>query len=321
MSDIHRRSLRDVIERQFDVLDANGNIPFLHAMEGEPFRLSHSAGMDQVWFPSTLDPHEPKEVLEGLLTSVETSTEAKAWFVITATSSLRNMFVPFLVDVLLLARELEMPHAFDLVLDDCRELWKGKRGRLGMEQQRGLMGELYVLHHLLSHQSRATLSWEGPLRALHDFSSSKGHLEIKTTTTQPPSVRISQVGQVAPLEGDSFLELIVVLLEPNGPTSLPSLVEACRSSIQDIDAQDHFENVLRKSGYRDEHAGFYHTKYTVIDVKKHRITKSSPVLKASVLSKVPATVRDITYTLDVFAMDTTSVQDLDWRMYAEILSR
>ena len=113
--------------------------------------------------------------------------------------------------VILLEQEIGLPAAFDLTLEDWQELWRGKRGRLGPEEQRGLLGEIIVLSSLIQHNKSSIHSWVGPLRELHDFAGRKAHLEIKTTARQPPSVFISEVGQVAPFQGEDELHLILVL--------------------------------------------------------------------------------------------------------------
>ena len=288
MSNGRWRAWRDVVERQFDILDASKNPLFLPAIENEPFMLSSDSTFDRVWIPCELELRPIHYSMEGLGTAVETENGA-TWFVIEASSSLRSSFIPFLIDVLTVSREVDMPIAFDLVLEEWRELWKGKNGKLGLQQQRGLLGELLVLYRLLEHEPGAIMAWCGPLRELHDFSSPKGHLEVKTTLRQPPSVRISQIGQVAPLAGEVFLELIVVLLQQNGEHTLPKAVDACRELLHNRQHIEQFERVLRKSGYREEHNRFYSTTYAVSDVLRHTITAESPVLKPSVLRLLPGT--------------------------------
>ena len=140
-----------------------------------------------------------------------------------------------------------------------------------------------------------------PLDKVHDFEGSGLHIEVKETMMQPPSVYISMI-QVAPFEGDKELQLIVVGLERGDEISLRKAVSNSRKIFSDSAHSVRLEHVLRRAGYRDEHASYYSRKYTITFVRSHRITEDSPVLNPSVLGDIPSTVSNIRYNLEVHAM-------------------
>ena len=315
---VERKQLRQQLERQYEILDANPTLSHLPAVEGGVIRLSTASSLDKVALPCDLPETTENEVLEGLTIQIE-EAEGRMWFVIESPSQLREIFQPFVAEVILLEREIGLPAAFDLTLEDWQELWRGKRGRLGPEEQRGLLGEIIVLSSLIQHNKNSIHSWVGPLRELHDFVGRKAHLEIKTTARQPPSVFISEVGQVAPFQGEDELHLILVLLEHGDDLTLPEAVMHIRNQLDQHDHVAHFERVLRRAGYRDEHAQYYRRSYSVGSVEKHQITESSPVLKPTTLGDLPATVRNITYTLDVYGMEFSEITENEWTAFAELL--
>jgi hypothetical protein len=307
------------IQRQFELLEHYGDGRHVPALEGREIKLMTEKSSDFVLIPCDLEKNEKKELLEGL--SVEViGFEADTHFVIHMDSSSREIFVPFIADVLIRLSELGLPKAFDETLEDWRELWAGKSGRLSLHQQRGLLGELIVLQKLLGHSLEAIQAWRGPLRELHDFISDTLHLEVKTTNRQPPSVRISHISQVAPFHGGARLALLVLGLEKGDDLSLPGIIENIRKKLENSPHVPYLEKVLRRAGYRDEHEANYPSSFSVSFEEVHWVTESSPVMDPQKLGEIPGTVRDISYTLDVFAMDMETIKEGHWSEFASSLA-
>jgi len=315
------RDLVGQISRQFEVLSHNSDGQYVHALEGSDVKLMIEGKQDIVKFPCDLDPSEPLNPIDGLTVQIQKEGE-QSEFVISVESSKREIFVPFIADMIRQFETLGLPTAFDETLEDWRKLWAGKRGRLNRSQQKGLLGELHVLSQLIQHDPDSCRSWIGPLRekALHDYVSDLLHLEIKTTTLQPPSVQISNVSQVAPFGGNAKLALIVIGIESGEDIALPNLINELRIVLGDGPNLAHFEKVLRRSGYREEHDQYYRNTYSIAFEEIHWITEYSPVLDSKILSDIPATVRDIKYTLDVFAMDMKVLTEKDWSQFASQLN-
>jgi len=94
------------------------------------------------------------------------------------------------------------------------------------------------------------------------------------------------------------------------------LVQKLRMTIHSQTNILHFEKVLRRSGYRDDDKQYYHTNYAVNFIESHWITNKSPVFDPAKLGEIPITVRNITYTLDVFAMKMKTVTPNEWKEFS-----
>jgi hypothetical protein len=310
------RNLVGQIHRQFELLVNIEDGSTLPAIENSSVLLMVKGQVDIVMIECELEVVEQEELLDGLSVEVCKINEC-GQFIIRMDTSYREIFVPFIAEVCSNLSALGMPAAFYETMEDWRELWIGKQGRLSSDQERGLIGELLVVRSLLTNQNETVVqSWVGPLRKLHDFMSDKLHLEVKTTGKQPPTVKISQIAQVAPLHGEAQLALIVVGLTPGDELSLAKLVEELRMSIHGATSLLHFEKTLRRSGYRDEDEQHYRTMYTVSFIESHWITNESPVFDPAKLGNIPSTVRNISYTLDVFAMNMQTINADDWREFS-----
>ena len=317
--ELSRREIVGQLQRQFDLLGHYGDGTYVPAIEGQNVKLITEEAQDLVLIPCPGETQESYEPLEGLTVGT-LIYQGEIHFKIQMDSSYREIFLPFIADILVSIPSSGVISEFNSTLEDWRELWAGKRGKLTLHQQRGLLGELIVLDHLLAFKLEAVCSWVGPLRELHDFTSDSIHIEVKTTNRQPPSVRISDISQVAPFMGDARLALIVVGLDRGEDFSLPSKINSIREKLEGSANLSHFEKVLRRAGYRDEHETAYTYEYSASFKEVHWIKDTSPVLDPQKLGEIPSTVRDIRYTLDVFAMATEEVLDESWSEFANLLA-
>lgn len=317
--ELSRREIVGQIQRQFDLLGHYGDGRHVPALEGQNIKLITEEAQDLVLIPCPGEKQESNEPLEGLTVGT-LIYGGEIHFKIQMDSSYREIFLPFIADILVSIPGAGVISEFNSTLEDWRELWAGKRGKLTLHQQRGLLGELIVLDYLLEFNLEAVDSWGGPLRELHDFTSDSIHVEVKTTNRQPPTVRISDISQVAPFRGDARLALIVVGLERGEDLSLPSKINSIRAKLGGSANLSHFEKVLRRAGYRDEHETAYTHEYSPSFEELHWIKDTSPVLDPQKLGEIPSTVRDISYTLDIFAMQTEEILDESWREFANLLA-
>ena len=317
--ELSRKEIVGQIQRQFDLLGHYGDGTYVPALEGQNVKLITEEAQDLVLIPCPGETQESYEPLEGLTVGT-LIYEGEIHFKIQMDSSYREIFLPFIADILVSIPGSGVISEFNSTLEDWRELWAGKRGKLTLHQQRGLIGELIVLDHLLAFKLEAVGSWGGPLRELHDFTSDSIHIEVKTTNRQPPSVRISDISQVAPFMGDARLALIIVGLDRGEDFSLPSKINSIREKLVGSSNLSHFEKVLRRAGYRDEHETAYTYQYSNSFKELHWINDTSPLLDPQKLGDITSTVRDISYTLDVFAMPTEEILDESWSEFANLLA-
>jgi hypothetical protein len=264
-----------------------------------------------------------QERLDGLFIMITNdllkSNMNKDFLVIKTQSSRREVFVPFISE--LICKDLSNPiDALEETLKEWRDFWSGKRARLSKHEQIGLIGELLTLSKLIANSGPNIVEkWGGPLDWLHDFESDKLDLEIKTTTTQPDSVYISRISQVAPMLGDKRLQLVIIGLEEGEEINLPRMVEIIRMNLVNSRRISDFEKVLSRSGYRDSEKHHYMHNYGLTYIKCHEITNDSPVLKPSLLGDIPNTVADIKYNLLTHAMDMTDVSDKVWSEFSSLM--
>lgn len=311
----------ELIQRQLSISEKHSDKRLLPIVENLELRIFSEEGYDFFLIPIESEESEEQERLEGLFISIVdnvlVSNPDKLFLKIKTTSNRREIFTPFIAE--LSCKDLSQPvNALEETLMEWKEFWSGRRGRLSKYEQRGLLGELIVLNELMKCIGYDVVDkWGGPLDWLHDFQSEKIHLEIKTTTKQPASVYISKISQVAPMDGDNELQLIVVGLEEGKDISLPKMVSIIRKNLKESNKLSYFDKVIMRSGYRDRDALFYRREYSISYVKSHIITDGSPVLNPKVLGDIPNTVNDIKYILQIHAMEMEDIGSEKWSMIAD----
>ena len=313
----------ELIQRQLSISENHSEKRLLPIIENLQPRVFSENGYDFFLIPILTEIKDEQERLEGLFISITNNIlgndPEKTFLQIKTTSSRREIFTPFIAE--LISKDLSEPiNALEETLKEWRDFWSGKRGQLSKFEQRGLLGELIVLNALIECVGTGIIEkWGGPLDWLHDFESEKLHLEVKTTSKQPASVYISKISQVAPMEGDTELQLIVVGLEEGDEISLPKMISSMRNTLSGSEKMSKLEKILSHSGYRDTDALFYQKEYGVSFVKSHKITKDSPVLNPKILGDIPSTVTNIRYILQVHAMEMEDIDSKKWSKLAEKL--
>ena len=139
-----------------------------------------------------------------------------------------------------------------------RLLRAGRAGRLGDEEQKGLVGELVVVErHLMPVLGAldAVRCWTGPLGTPQDFEISRVHVEAKAQGASAPRVTISSEHQLQSGDDDTlFLHVTEVVTAAEGTAGAFTLTEMAnrlRSVIgeQDMVAVDLFEERLGAVGF------------------------------------------------------------------------
>ncbi len=99
--------------------------------------------------------------------------------------------------------------------------------KLGSDDLAALLGELIVLQRLVQQPSDALALWTGPKHLPHDFTSSAGDIEVKTTRSRERSViTIHGLTQLTPVEGRPlYLAFIRLFEDPAGMISVPDVID------------------------------------------------------------------------------------------------
>jgi len=220
-------------------------------------------------------------------------------------SAHRDLFYQLCLDI-----TLSVAHARterEVVLLALAQTWRwhhflrgGVDGRLGPEEQKGLVGELLVLErHVMPHLkcADAITSWKGPLGAPKDFEIGQLCIEVKARRgAAAPHVTISSEHQLDDA-GVADLYLWVVDLDrapadAAGSFTLSEVAARLRSFVELTDPAclADFEGLLAASGFRwsDLYDDFH---WLEGDHRAYRVHKNFPRVRGSTLLSGVASVR------------------------------
>lgn len=135
----------------------------------------------------------------------------------------------------------------------------GRSGRLGPEEQRGLVGELGLLRDLIDRigASSAIAAWRGPAGAPKDFELPGLFIEVKARRgAARPFVQISSEDQLADVTGARLLLRVVEVdraVEPDGMTLTDHVADLDRR-FRDAGPAAHalWEDAITAAGYSEE---------------------------------------------------------------------
>jgi hypothetical protein len=132
----------------------------------------------------------------------------------------------------------------------------GRPGQLSLEEQRGLLGELRFLAHLIDLVGpRAAIeAWKGPLGSSKDFELDGCLVEVKARRgAAKPYVQISSEDQLADVNGCRIFLVVGSVdgvVKPNGKTLTDHVTELDRIfSVADPDACLLWEEAIAASGF------------------------------------------------------------------------
>ena len=199
-------------------------------------------------------------------------------------------------------------------------LKRGRDGRLSIEEQKGLIGEILFLERVLfpAIGIYASLNcWNGPFDAAQDFLVGAVAVEMKVSRhVDGPVVSISSEFQ---LDGANLLGLFlgVIDLVPPGEedadgNSLTEVIERVTASVraEGGGAIDLLETRLLAAGYRPTDQ--YSERWRAGEISLHRVDGAFPRLTPST---IPAPVRSVRYhlplpALKAFQIDETTVVEM-----------
>ena len=145
--------------------------------------------------------------------------------------------------------------AVERIIDDMRAALRPLVPDLGMAEQIGLFGELWVLSNVMfpTLGPRVCHLWSGPESERHDFVGQGVHVEVKTTTRSEPRHEISRIDQLKPPINKRLL-FVSVMLEKSlgGDETLADRVDEIREKLgSDGHALDVFDSRLAQLGWHE----------------------------------------------------------------------
>ena len=267
------------------------------------------------------------QISSGLFISVQRKTiegDEKTVFVVTIDNDSEIVYSAFVADFLLNVNLDNPRNSFDEVYRTWKKKWAASRTPLGPREVEGLVGEIAVFMQLLEHMDdteKLVDAWVGPLKSLHDFESNSIHLEVKTTTRDPPVIRVSKLDQLAPRDNGRF-DLIIVHLEViDGGSTLPMIVNRMLANEK---VKPHLESILErldKVGYSEKHSLHYNRGFNIVNYTSCPINDETPILSLDLLSDIPATVSEIRYNLNIKGLKRSSITMNMWENMAELISK
>lgn len=182
---------------------------------------------------------------------------------------------------------------------------------LSIEQQKGIIGELIFLNHLLNEGKNTTSilkGWTGPDFGDKDFVFGSVGIEIKLTSLKNPKIKITSERQ---LEIEKFSQVFLILhvveeVKENG-FSLNSLIEQIRHKVLSTEDRDFFNEQLFLLGYREEEKEYYNTLFSLKKTICFTVTNDFPKI---VSSQLPIGVYNTSYYIELTAAEPYVI-DLD----------
>ncbi|ROI11888.1 PD-(D/E)XK motif protein [Kaistella haifensis] len=181
---------------------------------------------------------------------------------------------------------------------------------LSIEQQKGLIGELLFINHLLDNQKSSTNilnAWTGPDFEDKDFVFGGIGIEIKLTSSKYPKIKITNEGQ---LDSQNLNRLYLILytvedVKENG-FSLNSLIEQTQQKFSaNIDELKFFKERLMLLGYFEEHKDHYNKMYSLKKNYSYSVSEKFPKI---IKSQLPIGVYNTSYFIELSAVENFSVE-------------
>lgn len=229
----------------------------------------------------------------------------------------RDIFYRLCVDIMESAEELdEEKEAIDVAL---ARTWRwhhllrgGRDGRLSPEEQKGLLGELFVLErHLLPAlpPQDAVTAWQGPLGAPKDFEIGRISIEAKARRgAAKPFVTINSEHQLDTSGSDAvFLHVVELAQAPEGTRASFTLTDVVARLTRRLDPEGEaltaFEDRLHAAGF--SRADDYSEFIWVEGVSRfYRVSEDFPRVTADGL---PPGISDLRYALSLVACEPFEV--------------
>ncbi|MFF2390976.1 PD-(D/E)XK motif protein [Nocardia sp. NPDC058114] len=207
------------------------------------------------------------------------------------------------------------------VLDRWRALFLNPGPPLGTQQLAGLFGELVVLEILLEHDSGAIQLWKGPTGHRHDFATSVGALEVKTTTNPDGrSVRIHGLDQLEPPLG-GILGLVWLRLEADVQGGI-GFLELIKRVLDLSDDESEILTRLAAVGYRAADNDHYvHSRYSINEHHWYNVDVAFPRLTTVDLAaaSISTNVRNVDYTIDLSGESPAPMEANDVERHIKVM--
>ncbi len=218
-----------------------------------------------------------------------------------------SLFISYLIHNL---RENEFNDALKDTLKDLKDYWASYS--FSREKQLGLFGELYILDKIaaLIGWEKALESWEGPDSALRDFSFNNSFVEVKTTLTDPPKIRIDNPEQLFPPSAKSLYVNVCIASTGEGITLKEKIDEL--NNKYGLEQKNIFYSKLYNVGYFNNILTTQLMKITINESLYFCVDNDKMFLSKNHLKELPESVTNIRYNLDISSFMHFETNVSDW---------
>jgi hypothetical protein len=249
----------------------------------EHLYLKHDADYDYLLFDFSSATIEPKFTSKYSALDSKTDTNPASGEIalhIRIPSQFRRKLENFYDELCLSYDPSETDETVWSVIDEWAMLFeRAKLDKLSREDEIGLFGELLVLKQLYQNgHQHAVNYWFGPAGRLHDFEKENHwNIEVKTSLSPNPTVYVSKIEQLEPLENPFHLVIVKLKSDKSGIT-LPSLIAELRHMVRDVPDKERFQELLDEIGYTEAMKSLYTRKFTLLGIEKYKIDENTRTL-------------------------------------------
>jgi len=175
----------------------------------------------------------------------------------------------------------------------------GASGRLGTDEQRGLVGELVLLTELADRlgEPAAVTAWQGPFGMPRDFELPGLCIESKARrAAAKPNIAISSENQLADVPGATLLLRVTDVDAGTGPSgsTLDALVAGILLRFSNCGSEHLFEQALVAAGFdaEDDYTDLY---WTIGSARTFEVRDGFP----RIVPPLPAGTGDLRYTISL----------------------
>lgn len=208
---------------------------------------------------------------------------------------LSEIFHVFIEDILESLSEVENQQEAVYAISRKVSLWRtlfGKyaSGLLSPQEQRGLFGELSLMKIFLemSIESASVVeAWKAPSGTNQDFYFGNIAIEVKTSISNNPSIKIANEYQLDNSGYSSLYLAFFRLIElPSGENTLSNLINEIRILLTDSDVDRIFDSWIKYIGITSELEKEYNnTSYEIRKIQCYRVEEQFPKITAEMVNK------------------------------------
>ncbi len=211
-------------------------------------------------------------------------------------NELSDIFILFIEDIINSLTSVINEEDAILVISEKIGYWKKlfskfTGGLLTPQQQRGLFGELYFLRLLLENQNnreKTIRGWQAPTGSNQDFYYNGIAIEVKTSKSNNPSIKISNELQ---LDTTGLINLYLAFYKlneyPGNQNSLSGLLTVIRNLLsKDYELLSEFNEKLESLGIDSEtEAEYDNISYSIRDEKYYKVVSGFPLITKATIDK------------------------------------